>query len=86
MAMVLGNQKEMNSLTPEMMKENLLISYTPNCFPKELSTWTCYWCKMLNYKINVKDYFNDPVTDTFGYIGETEKESKKKNFFFFLTS
>ena len=40
---------------------------------------------MLNYKINVKDYFNDPVTDTFGYIGETEKESKKKKIFF-LTS
>ena len=34
MAMVLGNQKEMNSITPEMMKENLLISYTPNCFLK----------------------------------------------------
>jgi hypothetical protein len=63
------------NVTLEILKENILIAYTANCFPKELSNWSCFWCKQTKQKIDVKHYFNHTETDTFGFIGETEQNS-----------
>ena len=70
-----GNKNFTDEATLEMMKENLLISYTPNCFPKELQNWTCYWCKKLKTKMKVVEYLSEPNSYSFGFIAETEKES-----------
>jgi hypothetical protein len=70
-------QKIQPNVTLEMLKENILIAYSANCFPKELSNWSCFWCKQTKEKINIKHFFNHTETDTFGFIGETEQNSWK---------
>eukprot|EP01080_Neovahlkampfia_damariscottae_P011720 gene11720-5059_t len=65
------NFTDANSL--ELMKQKLFISYAVNCEPKNLAPWTCYWCKFIKDKIEMKTYLIDSRTDTFGFIGETEK-------------
>jgi hypothetical protein len=57
------------------MKEKLLISYSTYCQGKDISTWNCFWCKKVEDKLQVTDFFTERVSDTFGYIGQNSKNS-----------
>ena len=65
------------------MRQNLLISYAVNCRPETLAPWTCYWCKFIGERIHMRQYLVEPSSDTFGFIGETSRNSLTYFFFFF---
>ena len=66
------------------MREKLLISYSTYCQGKDIAIWNCFWCKKVEDKLKVSEFFLERESDTFGFIGENNKNSLFFFFFFFF--
>jgi len=58
------------------LKDKMILALAAHCEPNVLKPWNCFWCKQTK-SVKYITHFDFKDSLAFGYIGETDSNSKK---------